>query len=279
MKFDRLFLFNSPLKKNQKISRTSISIFFLIIISSVLIFLDNRNFINASIIRSHVLNSTFSVVNFFSSFLPEFYKLDDYFVNKQDLIDENRTLRQESEKYGLWEFKARRLEIENKILKKELSLIKTKEEFITAKVSIDTKSLFTKSIIINAGENLNIQKGQAAVTAKGLIGSIVEVYENYSRILLITDINSKIPVRIGEENIKAILTGNNKEKLELIYTKDNLLINEEDTVYTSGDGGYFNPGMPIGLIKKENDKIYVIPTNDLEKIQFVQVFLNNYRNF
>ena len=58
--------------------------------------------------------------------------------------------------------------------------------------------------LINVGKNMNVQIGQSAATSKGLVGSIVEVYNNYSRVLLITDINSKIPVRVGKKNIKEI---------------------------------------------------------------------------
>ena len=67
--------------------------------------------------------------------------------------------------------------------------------------------------------------------------------------------------------------------MQLSYLKDNYTINDQDLVYTSGDGGYFNPGIPLGFIKEDNNKFYVIPTNDLQKLQYVQVFLNNFRNF
>ena len=64
---------------------------------------------------------------------------------------------------------------------------------------------------------MDIRKGDAALTSKGLIGSVFEVYEKYSRVLLISDINSKIPVRVGENNIKAIISGNNTTKIDLLY--------------------------------------------------------------
>ena len=126
---------------------------------------------------------------------------------------------------------------------------------------------------------MGVRKGDAALTYKGLIGSVIEVYEKYSRVLLINDINSRIPVRVGEKNIKAIITGNNTDKIDLLYLKDNLVFEENDLVYTSGDGGYFNPAIPIGIIKKENNAIYINSLNDLSQIQYINIYINQFKNF
>ena len=127
--------------------------------------------------------------------------------------------------------------------------------------------------------NFDIRKGDAALTSKGLIGSVFEVYEKYSRVLLISDINSKIPVRVGKNNIKAIISGNNTTKIDLLYLKENLSFNDNDLVYTSGDGGYFNPGIPVGVIKKENNNVYINPLNDLSQVQYINIFINQFKNF
>ena len=126
---------------------------------------------------------------------------------------------------------------------------------------------------------MNIRKGDAALTTKGLIGSVFEVYEKYSRVLLISDIYSKIPVRVGENNIKAIIGGNNTSKIDLLYLKENLPFNDNDLVYTSGDGGYFNSGIPVGILRKENNVIYIDPLNDLSQIQYINIYINQFKNF
>jgi len=279
MKFDRLF-FPLPFKKNKTISGSNLSIIAFIIISIVTIILDSKNIINSSIVRPKIINTVLIFNDFITNSTPDIFSFKKYLKSKEQLILENNSLKEESEKNSFWELKSRRLEIENNLLKRELSLAPpASNNYVTAKITIDTKSSYSQSIIINVGSTSNIQKGQAAITAKGLVGSVVEVYDNYSRVLLITDINSKIPVRIGEQNIKAIVFGSNKEKLQLSYLKDNYTINDQDLVYTSGDGGYFNSGIPLGFIKEDNNKFYVIPTNDLQKLQYVQIFLNNFRNF
>ena len=81
------------------------------------------------------------------------------------------------------------------------------------KVTADTQTQYKKTIIINAGNNMNVKKGDAALTSKGLIGSIIDVYDTYSRILLITDINSRIPVTVLNKNSRIILSGNNSNYL------------------------------------------------------------------
>ena len=82
-----------------------------------------------------------------------------------------------------------------------------------------------------------------------------------------------------ENNIKAIISGNNTTKIDLLYLKENLSFNDNDLVYTSGDGGYFNPGIPVGVIKKENNNVYINPLNDLSQVQYINIFINQFKNF
>ena len=126
---------------------------------------------------------------------------------------------------------------------------------------------------------MNIQKGDAALTSKGLIGRVIEVYKKYSRVLLINDINSKIPVRVGKQNVKAIISGNNSDKIDLLYFKENTPINDSDLVYTSGDGGFFNPGIPVGVVKQDEESFYIVPLNDLSQIQYINIYINQFKNF
>ena len=65
----------------------------------------------------------------------------------------------------------------------------------------------------------------------------------------------------------------------MLYLKDNLVFEENDLVYTSGDGGYFNPAIPIRIIKKENNAIYINSLNDLSQIQYINIYINQFKNF
>ena len=67
--------------------------------------------------------------------------------------------------------------------------------------------------------------------------------------------------------------------MDLLYLKENVSFDEGDIVYTSGDGGYFNSGIPIGVINIENGKVYVVPMNNFDELQYLQIFINNFKNF
>ena len=266
--------------KDKKNLFSNYSFILFIIFSITLITFDTKNIINSTVIRSKIINSIFFTKDFFLSNLPNLDKLKLSFLSKEELLIENKFLKEKIEKGNLFKLKSDKLGIENDILRKELSLLPpVLENYVFVKVTADTQTHYNKTIIINAGKNMDIQKGDAALTSKGLIGSVVDVYEKYSRVLLITDINSKIPVRVGKNNKKAIISGNNTNRIDLLYLKENITFEDEDLAYTSGDGGYFNPGIPIGRIKKENNSIYIEPLNDLHEVQYINIFINQFKDF
>ena len=272
--------FLSLKKKDKKNLFSNYSFIFFVIFSITLITFDTKNIINSTIIRSKIVNSIFFTKDFFLSNLPNLDKFKLSFISKEELLIENQFLKKQIEQSNLFQLKSQKLEIENNILKKELSLLPpVLENYVFVKVTADTQTPYNKTVIISGGSNMNIRKGDAAFTSKGLIGSVIEVYNKYSRVLLISDINSKIPVRVGENNIKAIISGNNTTKIDLLYLKENLSFNDNDLVYTSGDGGYFNPGIPVGILKKENNVVYIDPLNDLSQIQYIHIYINQFKNF
>jgi len=266
--------------KDKKTLFSKYSFIFFVIFSIILITFDIRNIISSTIIRSKIINSIFFTKDIFLSNLPKLDKFKLSFTSKEKLLIENKFLKEKIEQGNLFKLKSEKLKIENDILRKELSLLPpVLENYVFVKVTADTQTHYNKTVIINAGENMGIKKGDAALTSKGLIGSIVNVYDKYSRVLLISDINSKIPVRVGKKNKKAIIGGNNTTKINLLYLKENMIFDDGDLVYTSGDGGYFNPGIPIGFIKKENNTIYIEPLNDLSQIQYINIFINQFKDF
>ncbi len=148
-----------------------------------------------------------------------------------------------------------------------------------AKVLIDKQSPFLRSVIINKGSKNNIKLGMVVLDEGFLVGKIVEVNFFTSRVLLISDINSKIPVSIQPGDIQAIMSGKNKQEGALQYVKDkNLtLVNEEMLVLTSGAGGLFKGGIPIGkitidenMLVNNKDKI-VIFNRDFSQLRYVKI--------
>ena len=266
--------------KDKKNLFSNYSFILFIIFSITLITFDTKNIINLTIIRSKIVNSIFFTKDFFLSNLPNLDKFKLFVTSKEELLIENQFLKKQIEQSNLFQLKSQKLEIENNILRKELGLLPpVLENYVFVKVTADTQTHYNKTVIINGGNNMYIRKGDSALTSKGLIGSVIDVHDKYSRVLLITDINSKIPVRIGKNNKKAIVSGNNTPKIDLLYLKENMSFEDGELVYTSGDGGHFNPGIPIGVIKKENNTIYVEPLNNLSEVQYINIFINQFKDF
>ena len=141
---------------------------------------------------------------------------------------------------------------ENKRLKLLIDEYVYNSDEIIAKVLLDKKSPFLRSIIVNKGSKDNITLGMAVLDGSYLIGKIVEVNYSTSRVLLISDLNSKIPVIIEPGNIKSILSGTGKEYGKIEYLEKEIDIKDKSVVYSSGSGGLFKAGIPIGIYNKGN---------------------------
>ena len=171
-----------------------------------------------------------------------------------------------SEKYNV-----KFLEAENKRLKKVLEDMSSSSETIIAKVIIDKQSPFLRSIIINKGSKNEIKKGMAVLSDSYLVGKVVEVNFMTSRVLLLSDLNSKIHVTIEPGGIQSILSGNGVSDGVIQYTKGKMSINGEGVVYTSGTGGLLKSGIPIGKISHSENKNNVDFFVDFSQLRFVRI--------
>lgn len=166
---------------------------------------------------------------------------------------------------------------ENNRLKKTINEIDYSSDEILAKVIVDKQSPFLKSIIINKGSKHNAKLGMAVLDDKYLVGKVVEVNFTTSRVLLISDLNSKIPVDIMPNEILSILSGTGQDHGIIQYRKDQNLINNDDRVFTSGAGGIFKSGIPVGKIKKSfvSDELQVEFLSDFSQLRFVKLISFN----
>ena len=131
-------------------------------------------------------------------------------------------------------------------------------EEIFAKIIIDKDSPFLRSIIVNKGSKNNVKKGMAVLDGDYLVGKVVEVNYSTSRVLLLSDLNSKIPVTIEPGLYECILSGTGRNRGIIQYLKEEYIIEKNSLVYTSGSGGLFKAGIPIGkIIFKESGIIYL----------------------
>ena len=167
------------------------------------------------------------------------------------------------------------LVLENNKLR-ELINETVQSEDMYAKVLVDKDSPYLKSIILNKGSKNNVKIGMAIVDNSYLVGKIIEVNYTNSRALLLSDLNSKIPVLLEPLDIHAVVSGTGKNHGVIEYTKDEYdqkIEGKEIIVYTSGYGGLFKPGLPVGkMIAKDKIKKNVVNFfSDFRQLDYVKI--------
>ena len=192
---------------------------------------------------------------------------DHYSVYNDYLLVKEKLNLLQSKKY-----ETQFLEEENKRLKKTIDEYIYNSKEMVAKVLIDKNSPFLKSIIVNKGSKDNVKLGMAVLDGSYLVGKIVEVNYSTARALLVSDLNSKIPVGIEPGNIQSILSGTGKQNGRIEYLKSEVFIENESIVYTSGSGELFKPGIPIGIYNKKNTEEQTVTFfSKLSQLVFVKL--------
>ena len=189
------------------------------------------------------------------------------------VYEENKILREKVKDLETKDYNSEFILAENERLKETLNELNFSSNEILAKVIVDKQSPFLKSIIVNKGSKHGAKLGMAVLDKEYLVGKIVELNFTTSRVLLLSDLNSKIPVDILPNSIQSILSGTGKENGKIQYVKEETLIENENKVFTSGAGGIFKPGIPIGEIdkKQSNVDINVSFFSDFSQLRFVKL--------
>ena len=160
------------------------------------------------------------------------------------IYEENARLKEENERLLGWQQAALKLSSENAQLRDLLKLApEPATSYVTARVIADSGGAYARSVIVDAGRENGVARGQAAVTGEGLVGRISEVGRRAARVLLITDLNSRVPVIVDGGGQRAILVGDNSERPSLRYMEAGATIRIGDKIVTSGQGGVFPPGL------------------------------------
>lgn len=185
---------------------------------------------------------------------------------------ENANLKAENIRLKEWYQTALMLQAENQSLQKLLNVkLNTHQNYITTRILSDNNASFVKTILISSGGSEGVKKNQAVLSGEGMIGRVIEAGKNSARVLLLTDVNSRLPVMIEGTNQKAILTGTNTETPILKHLPDNIGEIEGARIVTSGDGGLFPASLPVGRIVKNDNQFTVKLYGEIDKISFVRV--------
>ncbi len=189
------------------------------------------------------------------------------------LRSENARLREENVHMIEWQNTVAVLEKENRELRSLLNFkTEPRASYISARVIADTGGAYARGLIITAGKADGVREGMAAMTGEGLIGRVIEAGEWSSRVWLISDLNSRIPVAITETGDRAVLAGDNSAQPKLLFLTRDASVPEGAHVTTSGHGGVFPPNLPIGTLKETSrGNFAVVPSANLGRITYVRL--------
>ena len=257
------------LKKKDK---QKFSLLTLIFLSIFVIILSNFNFKIIKIIKMGI-NEVVYRSSFFISIPENKIKSINAQINEHmKVYDDYKIIETDLENLKQKELSINFLKLENDKLRKLIDeSIKLDE--ILAKVLIDKESPFLKSIVVNKGTKDKIKIGMAVTDRAYLVGKVIEVNYTNSRVLLLSDLNSKIPALLEPIGMQAVISGTGKNYGEIQYTKEeyeNEIKIKEIIVYTSGLGGLFKAGLPIGTISADNIK-KVNFFSDFKQLEYVKI--------
>lgn len=184
---------------------------------------------------------------------------------------ENERLKAEIEALRQWQDRAQTLAAENAGLRGLMNAVEeSPPSFITVPVVADAGNVFVRSLLVGGGARQGVAKGQTAVAAPGLVGRVVEVGQRSARLLLITDLSSRIPVVIERDRTRAVLVGDNTALPKLMYLPPEIEAQVGDRIVTSGDARATPPGIPVGIVTSVTaDGVRVQPIADLARLEQV----------
>lgn len=256
---------------NRAIGRT---VFVAIVIASIVLFVlwrtDNPRLER---LRAGVVDAVSPTLATVTEPIAVFAEIAGDTRNVLDVYDQNRALRREIQRLHAWRETARQLEEENAQLRALNKLnLRPQTTVVSGDVIADSGGPFRESALVNVGLADGVVDGAAAVDGLGLVGRVSGVGERASRILLLTDFSSRIPVVVQPGSRRAVLTGDGSPapRLEFLDAADP--VRPGDLVETSGDGGVFPPDVPVGrVIQDDSGESRVILLSDYGRLEFVRL--------
>jgi rod shape-determining protein MreC len=197
----------------------------------------------------------------------------DDFQSYTRIYEQNQELKRELQQMKAWKEAALQLEQKNaRLLDLNKVRLDPKLTFVTGVVMADSGSPFRQSVLLNVGARDGIRDGWATMDGIGLVGRISGVGQRSSRVILVTDSNSRIPVTVQPSGQKALLSGDNSSLPPLDFIEDSAQVRPGDRVVTSGDGGVFPAGLLVGQVALDTDnRLRVVLAADYQRLEFLRV--------
>ncbi len=187
---------------------------------------------------------------------------------------ENARLRDENERLRRWQSVALALDAENQRLKANLAWIPDPApSYVTARVVNEAGGVYARAVLLSLGPNHSITKGQIALDERGLVGRVTEVGARTARVLLVTDLNSRIPVILESSRARAILVGTNGPRPRLQFWSEGATPAEGERVVTSSEANVFPANLPVGTVRySASHAPEVEPAARLDQLEIVRIF-------
>lgn len=209
-----------------------------------------------------VLHAPFNAVN---SVVKNFHDLVALRATNEQLMRDNAALRG-------WQQEALRLRAENARMAALLHAVSTPPvQALTAKVVSESGGAFEQSLLALAGINDGVEVGNVVMGERAVVGRVIELGNKAARILLLSDENSRLPVQLESSGERAIAAGSGSGDMVLKYLADDSVIQPGERVVTSGHGGIFPAGLPVGEVVQVGGEYRVVPLERLSAQQFVRI--------
>ncbi len=261
----------------KKQTKQKFSLLSLIILSIFIIFLSSLDAKIVRIVKSGINEFIYRGSSVLSAPEKIFKNLNYEIKDHVNLYTYSKKLEKELNQFKSKKISLDILQFENQKLREQLDDYLVSTEVIFSKIIIDNKSPYLRSFIINKGSKDGIKNGMVVLDQKYLVGKVIEVNFATSRVLLLSDINSNIPITISPGNLLAIATGTGKNQAKVNYLKKIHFdkISNESLVYTSGTGGLIKSGVPVGKISNfdpnTDENINIEFFSDFSQLQYVSV--------
>ncbi len=224
-------------------------------------------------VRSGVTDVVTPIVAFFSRPSATVADVVERVESLAAIKEENASLREANDRLMRWQSLALRLQRENDELRQALKVVPDpRATYVTARIAGESGGPFVRTALLGAGQRDGVKKGQAVLGGHGLIGRIVDAGEGSARVLLITDLNSRVPVFIEPNRERAVLAGDNSDTPRLEFLGAEARIAPGARIVTSGEGGLFPPGLPVGTVAALGEaEATVRPYAAWDRLEFVSV--------
>ncbi|MCC8399525.1 MAG: rod shape-determining protein MreC [Rickettsia endosymbiont of Platyusa sonomae] len=196
------------------------------------------------------------------------------FIYLRDLARENIELQLEVARLRNLQSDIYLIQSENRELKQLLSVIEEEQySYVSAKLLSVSLNPFSKTALLSAGAKHGVAIDQIVTNSEGLVGRVIQVSNNYSKIILVNDVNSRIPITTTSSKEKGIMSGYGNGS-KILYLSKNHLVQKGEKVITSGYGNIYPYGITVGYVNKANsENVLVKPIVDLSKTKFVSILL------